>query len=1021
MESIVSLEALLNEFYHHSTSNFRKKQIEVELKTFQDSNQSHTILLQHLSICMSNQFLFFFSVSTLELTITTKKWIELDLKTRIQIREGLWYIYSSFPTTVGAMQRDKMAQLIALLGKREFPDEHSEFFNQIMSLIKMKFLLGITLLKAVSHEICSTKIDTTYHQRNKFLQSMTLCLSDIICMLGKFLTLCVCYINNNELVVGPDIDFDMHNSLPNDERFIFCCTELLNTIGSLFTWIPPNIDSIMSVEFFNNIYELCSYTSEKYINIHLTALTTICELFYIQKQLPQVQVQANGITELLQQKNLMISNEEYQDKFCELLKLFIQQQWGKFVNQPEFPAKEFLLHLFRFTFYENVAALTFSERLSLWISIIKSFNEKIAPRYTETVCHLISNVIIKMQFSTNSEFLDLLDTEELDENMETELQSYRNNCIEVILTAAEIEPCKIFDLLNLEFTKETGNLKHFVTILNDLPDYTKDVTSKSRMNLNQIVRFSADPTFYLHCMCRDLTTLLQTITQTSNVILTFTCERSNSITNVIRTCILTLKLANQKKLHLYDLDPQLKSDLIELQAQILLSVRSLMLLRTEIYDNHNEIFQLIDSVMQIILPSHFGFIEPSLVINAAAQLMITITGTLRPNYFLKNTLVQELLHSDLSRYDPQIRLQIKMIVFNALILNYSNIAVNLTEEQEYEKRGEICQQYVAFISYKFLSANITTNHVTVREEIRAELKDYEHILNTYEDTNNFSKQILLGAINPIIKKSIEIFQFTAKSSYQYDENDLTAIIDFNLSIVKCLQMQLGSDFVINIVRLFLEVASTPNRSTHALNKLLEMLIYIVQHTGATSTQLLPDILKLTLDDLLRANVDISFNLFSLYDSILQNHWNYFQKNIPNNMRNNQEDLMKILTTYGHFLCNTPIDANVGRVILNSLEKLHEKWRLYDKAFFNNSLLRSFLCTLLRLIISPEGILFYDQIISIIFYMSEQNKVVLQECFASVLTDKEKIVQICQVTDVCTFSRLMEIIIQDIHVVSQQHH
>lgn len=82
----------------------------------------------------------------------------------------LWYIYSSFPVNIGALQRDKMAQLIALIGKREFPDHHSEFVSQILSLMKVKFILGITLLKSASHEICSTKIDCSHEQKSKFVQ-----------------------------------------------------------------------------------------------------------------------------------------------------------------------------------------------------------------------------------------------------------------------------------------------------------------------------------------------------------------------------------------------------------------------------------------------------------------------------------------------------------------------------------------------------------------------------------------------------------------------------------------------------------------------------------------------------------------------------------------------------------------------------------------------------------------------------------------------------------------------------------
>lgn len=100
----------------------------------------------------------------------TKKWHMIDKKMKIQIRDALWYIYSSFPANVAALQRDKLAQLIALIGKREFPIDHESYVSQILSLTKMKFILGISLIKATSHEICSTKIDCSHQQKSKFVQ-----------------------------------------------------------------------------------------------------------------------------------------------------------------------------------------------------------------------------------------------------------------------------------------------------------------------------------------------------------------------------------------------------------------------------------------------------------------------------------------------------------------------------------------------------------------------------------------------------------------------------------------------------------------------------------------------------------------------------------------------------------------------------------------------------------------------------------------------------------------------------------
>jgi hypothetical protein len=69
-DSIVQLEAILNEFYHQTTSNFRKKEIERDLKTFQENDSNWNFLIQCISKSYNSQYLWFFSVSTLEVCNT---------------------------------------------------------------------------------------------------------------------------------------------------------------------------------------------------------------------------------------------------------------------------------------------------------------------------------------------------------------------------------------------------------------------------------------------------------------------------------------------------------------------------------------------------------------------------------------------------------------------------------------------------------------------------------------------------------------------------------------------------------------------------------------------------------------------------------------------------------------------------------------------------------------------------------------------------------------------------------------
>lgn len=760
--------------------------------------------------------------------------------------------------------------------------------------------------------------------------------------------------------------------------------------------------------------------TEKFVNVHIAALMTISELYYLQKPLPQPQIQANGISELIQQSNLAHSLEEYQDKLTELLKLFLTQQWTRCVNSKDFPSKEFLLYLFNFTFSGGISALTFTDRLSVWKPIIQSFNEKSAGRYTETIVQLISNVYKKMQFQYDPE-LDLLDTDELDENMQTELQHFRNQCIEIISTSAEVEPCKIFDLIHHEFNRDDGKLKVFLTLLNSLPDFSREI-AKMPVNLDELLScYTREPSkaFFFHCLVRDLSSLLQTITQLSSVVLLMTQERSHSVSAVIRNCIHTLKLANRKKLHLYNLgNLSVTTDLVEIQAQLVTSVRSLILLKSDVYDDYEEIYSLIASVVQTLLPSQFYSTEPLVCTNSSAQLMLTITSGIRPNYILKHPVVLELLHSNLShQQDKHVRLSIKRIIFNMLLLPYNKIAVNQVEDQEYEKRGLFLQQYVEFTSSQFLMMDLSIENTSSFEQIKAELGDYEELLTIYDSTNTLTKQMLMVGLQKIIHRAIELFQNFAKSPIVY-----STIVNFFLGVVRCLQLQLGSDFIIQIIRMFIEMATVSNGNSDALNKLLQMLIFIVQQSGSAANILMNEILKMTLDDLLpletNQSADISVNLYTLFDSILQNHWNYFHKTqtFSAGARNQQEDLLKIFTAYGQFLCNgtNSQDPNVIRIVLSSLERLNDTWRLYEKVFFKTSLLKSFLCTLIRLVVSPGGILFYDQVISIIFHMAENNKHSLQESFISIGYPSEvKIIhQICEAGDLPTFSNGMEILIQD---------
>lgn len=78
-------------------------------------------------------------------------------------------------------------------------------------------------------------------------------------------------------------------------------------------------------------------------------LSAVTELFYRQRTLPFPHIIANGIVNILKQPQLNVTNELYQDKLTELLRLFIAQQWSKWIDDDVmFPEIATLLYTFTF-------------------------------------------------------------------------------------------------------------------------------------------------------------------------------------------------------------------------------------------------------------------------------------------------------------------------------------------------------------------------------------------------------------------------------------------------------------------------------------------------------------------------------------------------------------------------------------------------------------------------------------------------------------------------------------------------
>lgn len=216
-----AVENLLNEFNTPSTSNARKHEIKKQLIELQNNLHSWPQCLYQLSngVSPSNQFFWFFNVSTIE-TAIIRKWKFLDENDRQRLRDALWNNYANMNAASPRIQREKIAQLLALMGKREFPDEHSSYMCHVVELLKTNFILGITLLRSTSEEVVSTRDDITSDRKKYFHSNLSICMPEVFQLLTQFLVIHAYGMNGIDLVTVPSniVDRKLIQSLPKDNR-----------------------------------------------------------------------------------------------------------------------------------------------------------------------------------------------------------------------------------------------------------------------------------------------------------------------------------------------------------------------------------------------------------------------------------------------------------------------------------------------------------------------------------------------------------------------------------------------------------------------------------------------------------------------------------------------------------------------------------------------------------------------------------------------------------------------------------
>ncbi|XP_058443342.1 exportin-6-A isoform X2 [Malaya genurostris] len=1040
---LLSIEALVNEFYHPGTSNVRKHTIEGHLQQFQRMPHAWLLCLQNLNQ-FNNQYFWFFNVSTVEVTIS-QRWLSLEESRRNQIRDALWSTYAGFSQDIPGLQRDKIAQLVALVGKRQFPEEHPDYMNQVLELLKSKFTLGITLLRATSDEITSTKADITSERQKYLTYCVSMYLPSVFDILEKYAELCITRTTNCKNGISL-----AHLPAPfgEDSRLEQATTDLLICVQQIFSWAP--LDNITSPKFFQSLFMLALWNNS-YKDISISALTTISELFYRQKPLPQPTVIATGVLDLLQPSNMSIllklSNELYQDKLTELLRLFTTQQWAKWSKDPHFPAMSYLNALFQYTFF-GFGALAFTERLAIWTPIIQGIvpgENGLANKHIDKLVALASGTVKRMLFQYDyDQLLDMFDNEELDDENETELQHFFNQCIDTIALIAEVDPTRVYDAVFGEFSSNASS--PYAEVLSTVGLLRNGVN----LNTPPSIPLDEDERSGLRCKFRDFISLCQIITRISPALHERSERMSISILCLIRSLIKLVDLVSSATgdplEYFFAHSSSLAGELAEVFGQTLITLRSLLLV-AHIPIEEDEMIDFVGSIPRFLLPvQKVKRDQLKTLSSAAAQLLLSVSGNLRPKYLVQ--FIKPLVHSDLRHLERPTALIVRRAICNCFVLPWARCS---TEEQNFEGRGALLQEYIAFIAgdltrldlgHSFGTIDSALDYgqeekiVSVATSVLTTLRD---LLDFYQEQSSSVKQMLATAYRPVIEKTLTIYSAANSRNCLLIEQ----IFDFSLGIIRTLQIQLGQMFLKSIIQLFLEKTKAEQITTQryrSLNILLKIFLLIVEQPGHAS--LLPDILTFSIEHVLPLvfcpdhtskseqsdHADFSLSLYMLFNGILLQRWQYFYKSSVlkqishtatgeivqhQSTLEHSDQFAAIMNAYGQaIVCSN--DPHITRATLQSLQVLNERWKLYQREFFCNNLLQSFEAAIIKALVAPEGILHYDLFLAVLYSMGEVGMKRLHETFIGIgfSADSLQVEEVCMATDYPTFAHRMNQLVQD---------
>lgn len=399
--------------------------------------------------------------------------------------------------------------------------------------------------------------------------------------------------------------------------------------------------------------------------------------------------------------------------------------------------------------------------------------------------------------------------------MLTDWQHYLNQCIETIALVAEVKPLQVFEQVYSEWTKP-------FEIFESLE---KSIDTSGTLIINDNQRSQL-----IYCILRDLSSLCQTLTRLIPIlqgkkelfyflslsiqkytkfisIFPIGClqEIPKNLTHITYCLIYAIKFIAVNKFHSISFgDSSLAANFVEIFAQLLNCIRNLLPWLQVIQSEH-EMKSLIEDIAQILLPPSNLLQQPKMITLAAAQFLLTVSSVIRPRYMLDCSSFKQLIQLgiNLTYLDEQASTFIRNAIINCFVLSWPNLS---NADQAFDRRSIMLQDYVQKISENLLSLDhsvMYNQHDKVIKIVTLVLPVLNEIIDYHRESSSSVKHMFVDAFKAPITKSIFIY----KEFGSVSEEIASCVLKFALSVIRTLQIQLGSPFISEMLDIFLKTTT----------------------------------------------------------------------------------------------------------------------------------------------------------------------------------------------------------------------